>query len=93
MPDLDDFGALSGMFARPAILSVIANRVAKRLGSVRVRAGKETAMVDPVVSSVLDDERTLLPDCWDDSDLPGASAGSVDAGSMRFGDFSDHYMT
>lgn len=91
LPDRDNC-ALSGIFARPAIPSVIANGAATRMGSVRVRGRKDIAMVDPVVSSVLDDQR-IVSDRWDDSDLPGAAAGSVDAGSMRFGDFSDHYMT
>jgi hypothetical protein len=50
-------------------------------------------MVHPMVSSVLDDEqRTISSDRWDDSDLPGATAGSIDVGNMQFGDFSDHYL-
>lgn len=51
-------------------------------------------MVHPVISSVLDgDQRAIRPDRWDDSDLPGAAAGSIDAGNMQFGDFSDSYVT
>jgi hypothetical protein len=47
-------------------------------------------MVHPVISSVSnDDQRVIRLDRWDDSDLPVAAAGSIDAGNMQFGDFHD----